>query len=259
MNISWWISHWASWTPDKTALRFEGRSLTYRELEHRVAKLAGFLRDAGVEPGDRVAYLGRNCPELLEALFASARIGAIFVPLNARMPPAELGVFVTQSEPGLLLAEDAFRDVAVASAPDLAPDRVASFGADGLEAHCADATPVAADPELDGATPVLIAYTSGTSGTPKGAVLTHDAVAANALNSIAAFGMTAGDEILTAVPMFHVGGMSIHTTPALRAGAAVTIHRQFDPAHALEEIGRGRTMLFVAVPAMSLAMTAHPS
>ena len=260
MNISWWTAHWASWTPTKVALRFEGRSITYAELESRVARTAGFLAQSGVEPGDRVAYLGPNCPELLEILFASARIGAIFVPLNARMPPAELRVFVEQSEPRLLVAESSFRDAAVTSAGAALPrNGVVVFDANGLEPHAGDAVSVAADPDLDPGTPALIAYTSGTSGAPKGAVLTHDALTANALNAIAAFGMTAHDEILTAAPMFHVGGMNIHTTPALRAGATVTLHRRFDAALALEEIRRVRATLFVAVPAMSLAITAHPA
>jgi fatty-acyl-CoA synthase len=79
------------------------------------------------------------------------------------------------------------------------------------------------------------------------------------LNSIAAFAMTADDEVLTAAPMFHVGGLNIHTTPALRAGATVTLHRQFDPGLALEEVSRVGATLFVAVPTMSLAMMAHPA
>ncbi len=259
MNISGWISHWANWAPDRTALRFEGRSITYAELERRVAGLAGFLAKLGLTPGDRVAYLGPNCPELLETLFAAARIGAIFVPLNARMPPPELRVFVEQSEPRILVAEESFRDAAARSAPELTPNDVVFFDANGLEPHVRDETPVAADPELDGATPVLIAYTSGTSGAPKGAVLTHEALTTNALNAIAAFEMTDDDEILTAAPMFHVGGLNIHTTPALRVGATVTIHRHFDPGLALEEIRRVRATLLVAVPTMSLAMAAHPS
>ncbi len=255
MNISCWISHWANWAPDRAALRFEGRSTTYAELERRVAGLAGFLAKSGLTPGDRVAYLGPNCPELLETLFAAARIGAIFAPLNARMPPPELRVFVEQSEPRLLVAEESFRDAAVTSAPELTPNDVVLFDANGLEPHVRDETPVAADPELDGATPVLIAYTSGTSGTPKGAVLTHEALTTNALNSIAAFEMTADDEILTAAPMFHVGGLNIHTTPALRAGATVTVHRQFDPALALEEIrpgGRARPRRARRPPALAV-------
>src|SRR5690348_1673796 len=113
MDISGWIRHWGSWAPSRTALRFEGRSLGYAELEHEVAAVAGRLRAAGVARGDRVAYLGPNCPELLELLFASARLGAIFVPLNSRMPPAELRVFVEATTPRLLVAEEAWRGAAL--------------------------------------------------------------------------------------------------------------------------------------------------
>ncbi len=80
MDVSGWVSHWAAWTPRKTALRFEGRAITYADLEQRVGTLAGFLLSRGVTAGDRVAYLGPNCPHLLVSLFACARLGAIFCP-----------------------------------------------------------------------------------------------------------------------------------------------------------------------------------
>jgi acyl-CoA synthetase (AMP-forming)/AMP-acid ligase II len=116
LDISGWIAHWAQWTPGKTALRFEGRCVTYAELASAVRRAAAWLAASGVSHGDRVAYLGPNCPELLELLFACARMGAIFVPLNTRMPPAELRVFLTATRPRLVVAEDGFRDVALASA-----------------------------------------------------------------------------------------------------------------------------------------------
>src|SRR5215510_13204225 len=112
MDVSQWISDAAARTPAKTAVRFESSELTYGDLEWRVAALAGALGDAGAASGDRVAYLGPNCPELLEALFACARLGAIFVPLNARMTAAELPQFVEQASPRFLLAEESFAQTA---------------------------------------------------------------------------------------------------------------------------------------------------
>ena len=86
MEISSWIAHRASWSPEKTAVRFEGREITYSQLEGRVAQLAGWsVSELGVREGDRIAYLGQSSPELLELLFSCARVGAILVPLNARM------------------------------------------------------------------------------------------------------------------------------------------------------------------------------
>jgi fatty-acyl-CoA synthase len=123
VEISSWIAHWASSTPPRTALRFGGRVVSYVELEQAVGSVSGWFADNGVSSGDRVAYLGPNCPELLEALFACARLGAVFVPLNNRMPAAELRVFVDATQPRLLIAEQEFGDIALESAGDLAMDR----------------------------------------------------------------------------------------------------------------------------------------
>jgi fatty-acyl-CoA synthase len=259
MDISAWIAYWARWTPEKTALRFEGQSIGYRELEGAIARTAGTLRELGVGLGGRVAYLGPNCPELLELFFACARIGAIFVPLNARMPPAELRIFLGMSRPRLLIAEERFAEIAAACAPDLPVDAIVSFsiGAGHLIARAARA-PVHVSPEADPSAPVLIAFTSGTTGRPKGAVHTNAGVTSNALDAIAGLGITAGDEVLTMLPMFHVAGLNILTLPALRSGATVTIHRRFDPPAALRDIERQRITLLLSTPPMNVSMAADP-
>jgi fatty-acyl-CoA synthase len=259
LDISGWIAHWAQWTPGKTALRFEGRCVGYAELARAVRRVAAWLGANGVSRGDRVAYLGPNCPELLELLFACARIGAIFVPLNARMPAAELRVFLAATRPRLVVAEDGFLDVALASAGEDRHDQVVTFAGAAEREGFAEAERVRPDPGPDLAAPVLILFTSGTTGRPKGATFTQENMTFNALNVITAFGLTAADEILTAVPMFHSGGLFIHTTPGLCAGATVTIHRQFDPGTLLEDVQRYRVTLLACVPAMTFALAAHPA
>ena len=166
MDVSAWISYRASVTPDDTVLRFEGRTTSYGELEERIARTASTLRGLGVGRGDRVAYLGPNCPELLESFFACARIGAISVPLNARMPAAELGVFIELSDPAVVLAERDLVEQAGASVPKLR-NRVSSFVVGRGDLSAAATEPVRLDPGSDAAAPVLIAFTSGTTGTPK--------------------------------------------------------------------------------------------
>ncbi|HEU5003129.1 MAG TPA: AMP-binding protein [Actinomycetota bacterium] len=257
MDISTWIAYWAGWTPEKTALRFEGRSIGYRQLEEAIARTAATLRDRGVTPGDRVAYLGSNCPELLEVFFACARIGAIFVPLNARMPPAELRVFLGLSGPRLLVAEEHLAETAAACAAHLSSEAIELFfvGRGDLVAR-ATRSPIPANPEADPAAPILIVFTSGTTGTPKGAVHTNAGVASNALDAIAGLGITAADEILMALPMFHIAGTGVLTLPALRSGATVTVHRHFDPSAALHDIQRYKITLFMATPPMTKSMTA---
>ena len=241
-------------------MRFEGRNISYAELKRDVRSVAGWLRAYGVIAGDRVAYLGPNCPELLELLFACARLGAIFVPLNNRMPPAELQVFVRATRPRLLVAERGFREVAVDSAGNLELERVKTFQLGGeLPGFAPVPERLPAVAGADARAPALILFTSGTSGAPKGATFTHENLAFNGLNVISAFGVTAADEILTAVPMFHVGGLFIHTLPGLCAGATITIHREFDPGRLLDELQRWQITLLACVPAMTSQLASNPA
>jgi fatty-acyl-CoA synthase len=257
MEISRWIAHWAGWAPSKAALRFEGARITYRELEDRIAALAGFLRRSGTTRGDRVAYLGPNCPELVETLFACARLGAIFVPLNARMPEAELRAFVDQSTPRTFVAEEGLLATARASAPERAPEFVEfSAGAGIGDPGATDSTRVRADPGADASAAVLIAFTSGTTGPPRGAVMTHEALTANALDMVLALQMSNGDEILTFTPMFHFAGLNLLTTPALSVGATVTV-RQFDPGSILGDIDDIPATLLVSPPPITRELAAH--
>ena len=105
MDISHWITHRADWSPDKIAVRFEGQEIAYAAMEARIAQLAGALRGLGVGQGDRVAHLGLNSPLLLEMLFACARLGAIFVPLNWRLTVAEHAFQIGDCTPSVLFAE----------------------------------------------------------------------------------------------------------------------------------------------------------
>ena len=254
MDISRWISDAAARAPGKTAIRFDCRELSYRELEQRVGALAGILLRSGVAAGDRVAYLGPNCPELLETLFACARLEAIFVPLNARMPAAELRVFAAQARPSIFVAEQSFAQPAGECAgPGQIPLVIFSAG------QRWDGPPVSPGARARASSPVLIAFTSGTTGTPKGAVLTHGALIANAAGTADVLAMTAADEVLTVTPMFHIAGLNLLTTPALSIGATVTVHRQFDPAAVHAEIARGAVSLLVSPPHLTFELAAHPA
>jgi fatty-acyl-CoA synthase len=259
MDISRWVAHWAAWSPRRTALRFEGTPIPYARLEDWVARAAYLLRERGVGRGDRVAYLGPTCPELLVAFFACARLGAIFVPLNARMPPAELGVYVAHTQPRVLLAERDLHETAAGCVPGGGPEIICFAAGSGIRVvKRGNPDPIFADPWLHPATPVLIAFTSGTTGMPKGAVLTHGALAANAVNTVTALAMTARDEILTCLPMFHIAGLNLLTTPALSVGAAVTLQRRFDPGLFLAEVPRRAVALAAVPPPLTTALVAHP-
>ncbi|HUR85354.1 MAG TPA: AMP-binding protein [Solirubrobacteraceae bacterium] len=256
-EISSWIAGWADRTPDALAVRFEDEKISYGDFEQRVARLAGALaRRAGLGEGDRVAYLGHNAPVLLDLLFACARIGAILVPLSARMPAPELEVVLANTEPRALVAQDEFAQTA-REAQGALDVRIIATG-DGLETLLEDAPQLRADPDRPLHAALSIINTSGTTGPTKGAVLTHEMLHFNALNVAAALDLGAADEVLCNGPLFNTGPMNILTTPALAAGATVTILREFDPGATLEAIERRRITLGISTPAMTKALFSHP-
>ena len=227
------------------ALRFEGQATSYGELAAAARACAAMLAARGVGRGDRVAFLGANHPAQLVLLFACARLGALLLPLNWRLAAPELGFILADAGASLLLATREFLPAARALRAD-ALDAEAGWGQAG---HLAIGT--AGDA-------VLLVYTSGTTGRPKGAVLDQQALATNALNSADMHGMTSADRVLTVLPLFHVGGLNIQTTPALSLGAEVLLHHRFDPAAFFASCARERPTLSLLVPAVMQALVAHP-
>ncbi len=265
MDISRWIDRRADHRPDKTAIHFAGRDIRYAEFAERIAATARALKhDLGIGPGDRIAYLGYNRPEMLDLLFACARLGAMLTPLNWRLAPAEHEYILNDCGAAAVFAESEFREHLGSIRGNLGSTQFVSF--DGGAAGWLDFKTLVtmrdsgadANPEAGYASPLLVVYTSGTTGRPKGAVLTQDAIFWNALNSIAAHDMSSRDHILTTLPMFHVGGLNIQTTPAFHAGATVTLHRRFDPETTLHDIVDRRPSLFLMVPATMSACLNHP-
>jgi fatty-acyl-CoA synthase len=267
MDISNWVAHRANWAPARTAIRFERGDWTNAAMEDRVGRLAAALtHELGVGEGDRVAHLGLNSPDLLALFFACARIGAMIVPLNWRLTPSEHAYQLGDSAPHALLVEQDYWEHVERIRSQFEHLRYVAYrgtsqpaaGWIDYEALLAAAAPIAPDPKRDLRTPCEIKYTSGTTGKPKGSVRTQEGVLFNAINSGYVFELTPRDHVLTAIPMFHAGGMHIQTTPALHWGATITIHRRFEPGAVLAEIRASRPSLLLAVPAVSAALTAHP-
>ncbi len=263
-DIAHWIDHWAAVTPDKTAIRFDGHDISYTALADCIAQLAAALTDElDIKAGDRVGYLGYNRPEQLILLFACARIGAIQVPLNWRLAPAEHLYILDNAGVSAVVAEAEFTAHLDTIRRDLGQPRCVVIGqaADtwlSYDVLVDRPTLNRNDKEIDSQSPVLIVYTSGTTGKPKGAVLTQNALSWNALNAVAAQEMSSRDHVLNTLPMFHVGGLNIQTLPALYAGATVTLHSRFDPASTLKEINESRPTLTLMVPAIMKACLDHP-
>jgi fatty-acyl-CoA synthase len=267
MDLSNWIERNADFRPDKVAIHFEGAAITYADFDARIKRLAQVLKhQLGIGRGDRVAHIGTNSPEQLDLFFACARLGAMLVPLNWRLAPPELLYIINNCSASAVFGGADFRPAIDAVRGEIGDCRFVGYGGPGAvdknwtdyDKLLAKAEGDDANPNVTGDTPFLVVYTSGTTGRPKGAVLSQDAIAWNAVNSTHMFDLTSDDIILTCLPMFHVGGLNIQTTPALHAGATVVIQPRFDPGLALAAIREFKPTQFVNVPATAQAMLDHP-
>jgi fatty-acyl-CoA synthase len=260
-----WIAHHARRTPAKTAVVDLGgdRHFTYAELDARVARLAGHLREAvGVGIGDRVAVLALNSTDTLEVQFACFRLGAIFVPLNSRLTVPELQFIVGDAAPDLMIHDDDLAETALAVSRLCNIPCTLRYGAGGsYERAIASATPLAAvEPvTLDDISTIM--YTSGTTGRPKGAMITHGMTFFNCVNLGGPAYITPSSVLLTVLPLFHTGGLNCYTNPVLHAGGTVLIMRAFDPGAALRLISdpaQGINVFF-GVPSIYQFMAQHPA
>ena len=264
MDLCTLIERNAAFAPDKSAVQFEGETLSYAAFNARIEQTVRALKsELGVGRGDRVAILSLNRPDYLVLLYACARLGAMMVPLNWRLAVAEQLFILSDAAAKVLVLEQAFDAILPAlekSLPettvvglDFAPPSGSTF-----DTLLAQARGDGRNPHTDLSCPLLIVYTSGTTGRPKGAVLRQEALLWNGVMSQHMHGLTADDQVLTVLPFFHVGGLNIQTTPALHHGATVTIHARFTPEATLAAIERNRPTLTVLVPAIIQAVTDHP-
>jgi fatty-acyl-CoA synthase len=264
MDLSDLIERNAAFTPDKPATIFEGEILSYAALRARIKQTARALKAGfGVSRGDRIAILSLNRPDYLVLLYACARLGAMLVPLNWRLAVAEQLFILSDASVKVLVLEQAFAEILPALETSLPETGIVGLDFVPLEGSAFNALLTHArgdgrNPHTDLSCPLLIVYTSGTTGRPKGAVLRQEALLWNAVMSQHMHGLTSSDHILTVLPFFHVGGLNIQTTPALQHGATVTIHSRFTPEATLTAIARERPTLTVLVPATIQAVTEHP-
>jgi long-chain acyl-CoA synthetase len=237
--------------PERVALRHGDREVTYAQLDERSNRLAHGLLADGLGAGSRVAYLGRSRPEVLELLFAVAKIGAVIVPLNWRLSPRELGGVLEDARAPLLIADTPYRAVAAGLAPKL----LRIVGEDYDEWLAGND---AVDPGGRGepGDVVVQMYTSGTTGVPKGVLTTHRNLAAAATTSSCwAFD---GDTVsLTPLPLFHIGGIG-WVYCGLWHGATTILVSEFDAVAVLDQLERLRVTNPIFVPTMLQLLTAVP-
>ena len=258
-GVGSWPHRRARISPERIALRQDGRELTYQRLADEVDALARSLAARGIGRGDRIGYLGRNDIAEFEVLFAAGRLGAIFVPLNTRLTPAEVDRLLDDARPAVLCYGPEHTELAgqLSQPPPLIPvtgDRPGSLAA--LIQAGQNLPPSAA--EVDLADDAVILYTSGTTGTPKGAVLSHANLTFNTMNQLAHTDVLGTDTALCMAPLFHATGLGQVSLPTLFKGGTVVIATKFDPAAILATITGQRITSFSAVPTMLQMLCDHP-
>jgi fatty-acyl-CoA synthase len=264
LDLSDLIDRNAAFSPDKPALRFGGDALRYAAFSSRIANAARALKSGlAIGRGDRVAILATNHPDYLVLLYACARLGAILVPLNWRLAVPEQLFILCDASVKALVVEQSLAAIVPELAKTLPDARIVGLdyqpaGGSSFADLLSDASGDGRNPHTDFSCPLLIVYTSGTTGRPKGAVLRQEALLWNAVMSQHMHDMSAQDHVLTVLPIFHVGGLNIQTTPALQLGATVTIHARFAPDATLAAIAADRPSLILLVPATIQALIEHP-
>jgi fatty-acyl-CoA synthase len=258
--------------PDATALRFLGHTTTWRELDDRVATLAGALSRRGVAFGERVLILMLNRTEFIESFLATNRLGAIAVPVNFRMTPPEIAFLVSDCQAKVVITEAVLASVA-AAVRDIDPtlttivvaggatEDAAGSGVVGYDELMAEQGARAAVVDIPNDSPALIMYTSGTTGRPKGAVLTHTNLAGQALTFLFTNGADINNDVgFIGVPLFHIAGIG-NMIPGMLLGRPTVVYPlgAFDPGALLDVLeSEGVTGIFL-VPAQWQAVVAEQS
>ncbi|MFD3925769.1 long-chain fatty acid--CoA ligase [Streptomyces sp. NPDC058614] len=266
-GIGSWITRRAFFAGHRIALVDGDRRITYSELDRRTDQLAHALSDLGVRQGDRVAVLMTNSAAFLETLFAATKLGAVFVPINFRLAPPEVAHLLADSGADVLVWSDHLSPLARAAlvgAGVRVRTRVVVGGepADGelpFEELLASGEPRPTRTKVAGRDLFCLMYTSGTTGRPKGAMLTHDNFLWNVINILSnGRGMRQTDRTVAVAPMFHIGGLGAHTLPLLYVGGTSVIMPSFDAEKTLAAMVRERVTLQFLVPAMWSALMALP-
>ncbi len=267
MNVGQWTTKWAELYPDEPSVKCGDLLLTKREFNNRINQLSHALQAKGIKKGDRVAGLLANGNEFLEILFACSKIGAIMVPMNFRLAPPELEYILKDSIPKLffyspefMVTVEALRGKTLGTGeyicerPGGARDDL-EYG-NWIASYSKEEPEVKEEITLDD--PQFLMYTSGTTGKPKGAVLTHGNTQWNGINGIVLYGITKQHIGLTSAPLFHIGGLSASATPTLYVGGRLVIQRFFNPAETLKLIEIERVNSMFGIPVMFQFMALVP-
>ena len=263
MNTTEILTLAAAIVPDRTAVIYDGRRISFERLQERVNRLANGMAALGIGRGDRVAAMQTNCNQQLEIYFAAAQLDAIYVPINFRAKADELATMLSIVEPQLLFLGERYRDLAPSDG-SIAGDRIvmldapAAGGNIGYDALLAGSDPEQVHfPEDDADDTTVIMFTSGTTSIPKGARLSHDSFATFLLSNVAPADPDAAETNLLTVPLYHVAGMQA-ALAAVFGGRTLVVMPQFDPEGWLSLAAEHRVNRAMLVPTMLKRVMEHP-
>lgn len=242
-----WLENRAELTPKSVALvdAKENTAWTFADLNHRCKEMASWLYDQGIRKGDRIALLSPNHLSYFELLFACGKIGAVFVPINWRLSRQEISYILTDCSPKLIGYHSDYRETV--KDPTFAKYEV--FQVD-KQTQRASVNCTFKAVELNEKDPLAIIYTGGTTGKPKGVVLSHQSILTNAINTIISWNLTNEDITLTYMPLFHTGGLNALSIPILLAGGKVVVASDFDPVKAIHYLNHYHCTTVLLVPTM---------
>jgi fatty-acyl-CoA synthase len=262
-----WLDKRAKLTPERIGLHdtMSGREITFAEWNAQANRTANFLRHLGVQKGDCVSAYASNCVEYLDLLFACGKIGAILHNLNWRLTVFELTGIIADAAPKALIYSSEWRE----QVNELRPSLPAGCYVIGLSElarpddkkfsgreNCAATLTERPDLQMDD--PWGIYYTGGTTGLPKGAIMTHGNITWNSINTVMSWGITADDVAPLQLPLFHIGGPNIFMFPLVHVGGKTILCKAFDVEQTFDLIERGGITHYVGVPTMFVIMQQHP-
>ena len=264
MNTSEFLNITALIVPDRPAVVFDGRTITFQELVSRVNRLADVLQNAGVTSGDRVATIQVNCNEHIEAYFASALLDAVYVPVNFRSTAEEIRYMITDSSAKVVISGSRYIDLVDSIRSDL--HSVSTYiGLDGTdkkgwlnydEAICS-AIDDPKFPEGDDEDLTMVMFTAGTTGSPKGVMLSHDSFSSYILSNVSPADIEENEKNILTVPMYHIAGIQA-VMAAIYGGRTLIIQRQFEPVEWMSLVQSEQANRAMMVPTMLKILMDHP-
>jgi long-chain acyl-CoA synthetase len=257
-NLADALTKTAAEHPSAIAIKLDDVELPYAALEGMAAHIAGLLVERGVEPGDRVGIMLPNVPYFPAIYYGILKAGAAVVPMNVLLKGREAEFYLSDSGAKQFFAWEGFAEEAeIAAEAAGVPLTVVVPGE--FEQLIAEATPLAENVERGDDDTCVILYTSGTTGTPKGAELTHSNIGSNVATNVEMFGFTPDDVIFGGLPLFHSFGQTSAMNSAIHSGASITLLPRFDAAKAIEIIDRDKVTVFMGVPTMYVGLLHDPS